>query len=262
VADFLTRIRDSKKEELVSLKYNLPLREIKARLHDVEECRDFRDALCRAEPVALIGEIKKRSPSKGILKEDLNIGEFVKIYERSGASAISILTERFFFSGNTEYIGIAKEHTTLPILRKDFLIDEYHIYESRLTGADAILLIVALLEEPMLKDFIALASELGMASLVEVHDEWELEKALKAEADIIGINNRDLRTFQVDINTTFRVIKEVPEDKIVVSESGINTGEDVKKLIDAGVRAILVGEALVTAKDPEEKIRELLGRED
>ena len=258
MTDFLTKIVDMKQEELVSLKYNLPLREIKARIYDMEECRDFKEALIQAEPIALIGEIKKSSPSKGVLREELSVEDLVETYERSGASAISILTERFFFSGSPDFVGIAKEHTILPILRKDFLIDEYHIYESRLIGADALLLIVTLLEESMLRDFIALASELGMASLVEIHDEWELERALKADADIIGINNRDLRTFEVDLNTTLRVIKEVPQGKIVVSESGINTGDDVKRLINVGVKAILVGEAIMTAKNPEEKIKELL----
>lgn len=255
----LKEIVDAKKDELARLKYELPLKEIKNCLRDVEPCRDFLFALSESgKRIALIGEIKKRSPLEGILIKDLRVRELAEKYELAGASAISVITERNFFYGDPEYIKMVKDRVKIPVLRKDFLIDEYHIYESRLIGADAILCIVSILEDSMLSDFMSLSSELSMASLVEIHDEWELERALKAGARIIGINNRDLKSFKVDVNTTLRIIKEVPAGIIVVSESGIRTKNDVKKLIDVGVKAILVGEAIVTAEDMEEKIKELV----
>ncbi len=258
----LAKIVESKREELKEERFELPFKEVKARLCDVKPPRDFYASIDRTESgsVQLIAEIKKRSPLKGLLIEDLKVDDLAGRYEDAGASAISVITERRFFSGKPENIGWSKRVAKIPVLRKDFLFDEYQIYESRYIGSDAILLITSILEASALSDFIALSAELGMESLVEVHNEIELEKALKCDAVIIGINNRDLTTFKVDINTTRRVIKEMPEGKIVVSESGINSGDDVKMLADAGVHAILVGEALVTATNAEEKIRQLIGK--
>jgi indole-3-glycerol phosphate synthase len=257
----LAKIIERKREELAEVRANLPLRELRAGIRDVEPPRDFFKAVSSIESrhINLIAEIKKKSPVKGVLIEDLKVDDLAKRYEGAGASAISVITEKNFFSGNPEYIGTVKKAAKIPVLRKDFLIDEYHIYEARYLGADALLLIAAILEQSTLSDFISLSSELGMPALVEVHNERELEKALKAKAEIVGINNRDLTTFNVDINTTFRVIKEVPQGKVIVSESGINNSDDVKMLRDAGVHAILVGESIVTAKDVGKKIKELIG---
>lgn len=258
----LSKIIESKREELIECRTRLPLKEIKSHIRDVAAPRDFCAAISSKTDdrhIRLIAEIKKSSPSKGLLIPDLKVNDLAKRYEEAGASAISVLTERRFFSGGTENIGIAKENAKLPVLRKDFLFEEYQIYESRYIGADALLLIAAVLEPSALSDFILLTEGLGMSSLVEVHNERELEKALKADARIIGINNRDLTTFKVDIGTTFRIIREIPKGNVVVSESGINSREDVEKLRNIGVHAILVGEAIVTSKDVGEKIRELVG---
>lgn len=258
---FLAKIIEHKKVELAEGRVRLSLKEIKVRIRDIEPPRDFYTSIMPTtdRTIQLIAEIKRRSPLKGLLIEDLKVDDLARRYEEAGASAISMITERGFFSGEPEYIGIAKGVTKIPVLRKDFLFDEYQIYESRCLGADAILLIVSILEQSALSDFISLSSELGMSSLVEVHDERELERALKANAEIIGTNNRDLTTFKVDINTTLRVMKEMPGEKIVVSESGIYNRGDVRRLMNAGVHAILVGEAIVTSKDVGEKIRELIG---
>ncbi len=257
----LAKIVKNKIEELKVDRHNLPLKEIKARLRDLEPTRNFLDAISpgKERHIRLIAEIKKRSPIKGLLIEDFKVDDLARRYEDAGASAISVITERRFFSGESGYINTAKEVVKLPILRKDFIIDEYQIYESRHIGADALLLIVSILDPSAISDYIALSSDLGMSCLVEIHSERELEEALKGGVEIIGINNRDLTTFEVDIKTTFRIMKEVPQGKIVVSESGINSRDDVKRLADVGVHAILVGESIVTAKDMGEKIRELLG---
>lgn len=259
--NLLTQIVENKKLELREDRLKLPLTEIKARLRDVESVRNFSKAIAepKGKSLNLIAEIKKRSPLKGTLIEELKVTTLSKRYEEGGAAAISVITEKKFFEGSPEYISLAKGASNLPVLRKDFLIDEYHIYEARYLGADALLLIAAILEPSVLSDFIALTSELGMSSLVEVHSEKELEKALKAEANVIGINNRNLRTFKVDLNTTFRIMKEIPDGKIVVSESGIYSRDDITRLADAGVHAALVGEAIITSGNVVKKIKELVG---
>src|SRR4030067_1716923 len=257
----LAKIVERKRKDLAKVKANLPLRDLMSRLRDMETPRDFFKAISVREKhrVNLIAEIKKKARVKGVLREDLKADVLAKQYEEAGASAISVITEENFFSGNPEFIGTAKKAAKIPVLRKDFLFDEYHIYEARYLGADAVLLIAAILDPSSLSEFISLSSELGMPALVEIHDERELEKALKAEARIVGINNRDLTTFNVDINTTLRIIKEIPREKVIVSESGINTYDDVRILGEAGVHAILVGESIVTAKDVSGKIKELVG---
>src|SRR4030066_111026 len=261
IEGLLAKIVERKREGLSRVKARLPLRELTSRLRDLEPPRDFLKAVSGRSNrrVNLIAEIKKKSPVKGVLIEDLKVDVLAKQYEEAGASAISVITEEDFFSGNPEFIATAKKAAKIPVLRKDFLFDEYHIYEARYLGADALLLIAAILDPTPLSEFISLSSELGMPALVEVHDERELEKALKAEAQIVGINNRDLTTFNVDINTTMRIIKEIPREKVIVSERGINNKDDVGSVGVPGVHAILVGEAIVTAKDAGEKIRELVG---
>ncbi len=259
--NLLAKIVENKKAELKENKSRLSLKEIKVQLRDVEPPRNFSKAISepKENTLNLIAEIKKRSPLKGTLIEDLKAEYLAKRYEYAGASAISVITEERFFEGSPAYIKVAKNAAKIPVLRKDFLIDEYHIYESRYLGADALLLIVAILDSSVLSDFIGLSSELGMSTLVEVHSEQELEMALKADAKIIGINNRSLRTFKVDLNTTFRIIKEIPDGKIVVSESGIYSRDDVDRLADAGVNAALVGEAIITSGNVSKKIKELIG---
>src|SRR4030067_554100 len=261
IEGLLAKIVERKREGLSQVKARLPLRELKSRLRDLDPPRDFLKAVSGRSNrrVNLIAEIKKKSPVKGVLIEDLKADVLAEQYEEAGASAISVITEENFFSGNPDYIRVAKKAAKIPVLRKDFLFDEYHIYEARYLGADAVLLIAAILDPSSLSEFISLSSELGMPALVEIHDERELEKALKAEARVVGINNRGLTTFNVDINTTLRIIKEIPREKVIVSESGINTYDDVRILGEAGVHAILVGESIVTAKDVSGKIKELVG---
>lgn len=225
------------------------------------EIRSFTQALRKSDEVTLIAEIKKASPSKGLIRPDFNPGEIAKIYSQSGASAISVLTDREFFQGSPEYLTTARDLGSLPVLRKDFIIDPYQIYEAKYLGADAILLIMAILSDREVAEFQKIASDLALQCLVEVHTEQELERALNAGAAIIGINNRNLQTFKTDINTTFRLRQLVTDPDItVVSESGINTRADVVRLRENGVHAMLVGEALMRETDISAKIAELLGK--
>lgn len=240
-------------------KIAVPLSDLKAKAKDVQDTRDFKGSISR-EIISLIAEIKKASPIKGIMREDFNPLEIARIYEDNGADAISILTEEDFFKGKDTYLRDIRRITDIPLLRKDFIFDEYQVYESRVLGADAILLITSILDKSQLTEYIGLSKELGMDPLVEVHHWKELDKALQSGADIIGINNRDLESFMTDINVTIELIRDIPEGKIVVSESGVSTREDVERLEAAGVKAILVGEALMKSRDIGGKIKELLGR--
>lgn len=199
--------------------------------------------------MAIIGELKKASPSKGVLRADFDPIKLAKDYEDGGIAALSILTEKHFFHGRDEYIHMVKKEVDLPILRKDFIIDPWQIYESRLLGADAILLIAKILTDEEITRFQIIAELLGMETIVEIHDMEDLDKALKIEASIIGINNRDLTTFNVDLKNTQRLIGYIPEDRLVVSESGISTREDMEYLKDIGVDAVLIGEAFMTCPD-------------
>jgi len=221
--------------------------------------RDFAGAL-RGARFALISEIKKASPAKGWLHEELDILKQAKMYEQGGASAVSVLTEPDYFKGSLEDLKSVRAAVKLPVLRKDFILGRYQVYEARLYGADAVLLIVSLLAPDTLRDLISLAHEMKMSALVEVHDEAETKTALTAGARIIGINNRNLADFTVDLGTSLKLRPLVPPEITVISESGIATKEDVSRLKGAGINGILVGEALVKAENPEAKIRELLGR--
>ncbi|MBI4837667.1 MAG: indole-3-glycerol phosphate synthase TrpC, partial [Nitrospirae bacterium] len=203
--------------------------------------------------------IKKASPSKGIIRENFDLSGIADIYDRKNVDAISVLTERHFFQGSIDYLRAVRKITKKPLLRKDFIFDEYQVYESRVNGADAILLIVACLEQSRLKDLRELAKELSLDSIVEVHDSKELETALSSGADIIGINNRNLKTFEININTTVRLLKDIPLDRIVVSESGINTRADVEVMEAAGADAILAGTVFMKSRDIGAKIDELMG---
>lgn len=234
-----------------------PLSEITKELARQPVPRDFRAALRKAG-FGIIAEIKKASPAKGWLHEELDIVKQAKLYELGGACAVSVLTEPDFFRGSLEDLKSVKQAVSLPVLRKDFILEAYQVYEARLYGADAVLLIASVLSLDTLEDLLKLASGLKMAALVEVHNEPELNAALKSGAQIVGINNRNLADFTVDLNTTLKLKPLIPPGVLVISESGISGREDAAKLEAAGVNAILVGEALVAAKDPAHKIRELL----
>jgi indole-3-glycerol phosphate synthase len=254
----LRRILETKREEVDARRRATPLAELKARLADASPTRGFHHALRETpNPIALIAEIKRASPSKGVICEDFDPVRIAEQYHEAGADALSILTDAPYFQGAPEYLTRAREQVPLPALRKDFLIDEYQVYESRALGADAILLIVAAIPDPaQLHDQRALAESLGMDALVEVHDEWELETAVESGATLIGVNNRDLRTFEVSLATTLRLLRYFPDGATRVSESGIETADDVRRLHAAGVNALLVGETLMRAADPVALVRE------
>jgi len=249
-----------KKEELAETKRRVALVEIKNKAADAGPVRGFGKALSTVDGIGLIAEVKKASPSKGVIREDFDPVAIAKTYEESGASCLSVLTEQKFFQGKLEYLGMIRRAVKLPLLRKDFIIDEYQIYEARVAGADAILLIAACLEKKRIEDFLGMAAGLGLDVLVEAHTYKELDKALHAGAVLVGINNRDLSTFNVTVQTTLDLMKDIPEDRTVVSESGIKTREDVLMLQKAGVDAILVGESLMREKDIGRKVKELLGK--
>jgi len=258
----LDRILERKVQEVVERAGRVGIREMSRRAEAAPPPRDFLGALRarigRGEP-AVIAEIKKASPSKGVLREDLDPAAVAADYERGGAAALSVLTDRDFFQGSERNLELARAACSLPVLRKDFIIDPYQVYEARAIGADCILLIVAALGDAMLRELAGLAGHLGMDALVEVHDAEELERALALEVPLIGINNRDLRTFRTDIATTLELAPRVPDDRLVVTESGIHTREDVARLREAGIHAFLVGEAFMRADDPGARLAELFG---
>ncbi len=216
--------------------------------------RDMLVAL-RRDTVALIAEVKHASPSKGVLIDPFDPLALGTTYDQNGAAAISVLTDQQFFKGSLDYLTTIREAVSVPVLRKDFIVDPYQVYEGRAAGADAILLIVAALEDSQLADLHALVSELGMAALVEVHNESELDRALRIEPALIGINNRDLKTFHVDLNTTAQIAQSVPDRVTLVAESGVHSAEDVRRMGELGAHAVLVGEALVKSAAVGETVR-------
>jgi indole-3-glycerol phosphate synthase len=260
----LDQILARKVEEIAERKKRVSLDEIMASVAGMDQLpRDFTGALRRAADhgeVALIAEVKKASPSKGVLIEDFDPVQIGSIYASNGAAAISVLTDEDFFQGHLDYMTAVREAVPVPVLRKDFIIDPFQVYEGRLAGADAVLLIVASLEDSRLLDLQALANDLGMAALVEVHTEAEMERALKLNAALIGINNRDLRTFHVDLETTAQLARLAPPDVTLVAESGIVTGEDVAHMGRLGAHAVLVGESLIRAGDITGAVREFSGQ--
>jgi indole-3-glycerol phosphate synthase len=249
-----------KKERLDNAKSRLPIQELKARISGSGKPIDFKTAIQRlpGTKIRLIAEIKKASPSKGVIRNDFDPVSIAKLYEEKEANAVSVLTEEDYFQGNLFYLSKVRGILTKPLLRKDFIFDEYQIYESRAHGADAILLIAALLEKNQAAEYLHLADELGLSVLFEVHDFGELEMALSAGAAIIGINNRNLKTMVIDINTTFKLHREIPPGKIIVSESGIKTRNDVQRLADGGIDAMLIGTSFMEAGDISGKIEELM----
>ena len=253
----LDEIIARKKEEVEQRKKMLPLSLLKKRIARQKPPLDFALAL-KGEPIRLIAEVKQASPSRGILCPNFNPTELATTYAQGGASAISVLTEVNYFKGNIDHLAAIREVVKLPLLRKDFIFDSYQVYESRAYGADALLLIMAILSQEQLKELLSIGHRLGLKCLVEVHNETEVERALLSGAEIIGINNRDLNTFTIDINTTNQLRPLIPQQKIVVAESGIRSRNDVKTLMDWGVNAVLIGEALVTANNILTKMKELM----
>jgi indole-3-glycerol phosphate synthase len=257
VPDILARIVASKRQELAP---NGTLRAAVERRAEqtTADRRDFRKALSSHSP-AIIAEIKKASPSKGVLREHFEPCRMAQEYERGGAAAISVLTDQAFFQGSLEHLASARQAVSLPALRKDFTLDGYHVVEAAANGADAILLIAAILEEKQIRELRDMARQYRMAALVEVHNHRELMSALAAGADIVGVNNRNLKTFEVTLETSLRLAEEIPEGVLAVSESGIHSHADVEQLQDAGFRAFLVGEHLITSEDPAAALRLLIG---
>ena len=256
---YLDKILPQTREDLNDRMSAQPLRELKARVRDAGDTRDYLEALAE-DRLHLIAEVKRASPSKGDLAPDIDAAELARVYVDSGASALSVLTDRPFFKGSLDDLKAVREVTSesgTPILRKDFVIDEYMVYEARLWGADAILLLVIGLSDLQLQDYQGLANELGMAALIETHDELELYRALEIKPKLVGINNRDLRTFEIDLETTHGLAPRVGGSSRVVAESGIFNTEDARSMRAAGADAILVGESLITADDTAAKVKEL-----
>jgi indole-3-glycerol phosphate synthase len=206
---------------------------------------------------AVIAEIKKASPSKGVIREDFDPAQIARSYAKGGAACVSVLTDRDFFQGHDDYLLAARNACSLPVLRKEFIIDSYQVFEARVLGADCILLIVAALDDDALTKLYALSGELGMDTLVEVHDQSELERAMRLDLDMIGINNRNLHTFETQLSTTLDLLDQIPGDCLVVTESGIHSSEDVKLMRDHGVNSFLVGEAFMRAHEPGSELRAL-----
>ncbi len=257
MATILDRIVADKKQALERSKKLTPLSSLMKRTTRQPKPLDFAGAL-RGKRVNLIAEVKKASPSRGLLCSDYDPVALAKTYTGNGAAAISVLTEENHFQGSLKHLEAIRKAVRIPLLRKDFIFDEYQVHESAAYGADALLLIVAILEDSQLERLLTLARSLRLSCLVETHNEAELTKALLAGAEIVGINNRDLNTFKVDKNTTRRLRLLVPEETIVVSESGIHSREDIKKMRECKVDAVLVGEALVTAADIPATMKELM----
>lgn len=257
----LHEILKYKQEEVQSAKSDVPLSDLKARIKDMDAVRCFKTAIKREEnkPVNLIAELKKASPSKGLIRKDFSLPQIISIYEKKDVAAISVLTEKRYFDGSLSYLNQARKRTSKPLLRKDFIFDNYQVYESRANNADAILLIVAALDKSQLNDLYHAAKELTLECLVEVHNWKELDIALYMGAEIIGINNRDLNTLNISLDISLSLLKDVPDDRIVVSESGINTRADVEVLQATKTDAILVGTAIMKAEDISARIDELLG---
>lgn len=252
----LDKIIAQKREGVEQRKKAAPLAYLQERIGGQKPPLDLAPAL-RGDHIRLIAEVKKASPSRGLLRPNLNPTELARTYAEGGAAAISVLTEENYFMGSIEHLAAIREVVGLPLLRKDFIFDPYQVYESRAYGADALLLITALLGQGQLEEMISLSHGLGLRCLVEVHNENEVERAVLSGAEIIGINNRDLNSFAVDINTTHRLRSLVPKERVLVSESGIRSQRDMEGLERCRVDAVLVGEALVTASDIRAKMREL-----
>jgi indole-3-glycerol phosphate synthase len=262
MADILNQIVAVKREEIAAAQKRVTFAAMRADAESRVLTRDFEGALRRkiaAGKSAVIAEIKKASPSKGVLRADFIPADIAQSYAEFGAACLSVLTDRQFFQGQVDYLKQARASCDLPVLRKDFMVDAYQIYESRAMGADCVLLIAACLDDARMAELEAIARGLDMAVLVEVHDRAEMHRALNLKTPLVGINNRNLHTFEVSLDTTLGMIGDVPADRLLVTESGILTQADVKSLRDAGVHAFLVGEAFMRAEEPGEALAALFG---
>ena len=258
--DILRRIVEVKHQEMVAAKARRSLASVRAEAESRRDVRGFEQAL-RAKvaqgQAAVIAEIKKASPSKGVLREDFRPADIARSYEQHGAACLSVLTDEQFFQGHADFLQQARQACALPVLRKDFMVDDYQVFEARAWGADCILLIAACLDDAQMSDLEATAQALGLDVLVEVHDARELERALRLKTRLVGINNRDLRSFEVSLQTTLGMIKEVPADRLLVTESGILSRADVALMRAAAVHSFLVGEAFMRAPEPGEALAAL-----
>lgn len=260
MSDILTEIVAHKKAEVAARKARGSLAELDAAARAAAPTRGFFNALVakvHAGLPAVIAECKKASPSKGVIREHFDPAAIAASYMQGGAACLSVLTDERFFQGSDAHLKAARAACTLPVIRKDFIIDPYQIVEARALGADCILLIVACLEDRQMDELARTAQDYGLDVLTEVHDRTELERALRLRTPMIGINNRDLKRFVTDINTTISLLQDIPSDRLVVTESGINTVEDVRRLRDQAVNAFLVGEAFMRAEDPGARLKEL-----
>ena len=254
----LSKIVDAKRVRLHHTKLRVPDAIAKRMAVTAAPAPSFAGALQNSKKVRIIAEVKKASPSRGTFTEKFSVESLVKAYTAAGASAISVVTEEDFFKGDLAWVGEIRKASTLPVLRKDFVFDHFQVYETRGAGASAILLIAAMLNPDEIRSFLELAKEVKLDALVEVHDERELDEALEAGAEIIGVNNRNLKTFEVNLNTSFRLSERIPNDRIFVVESGIRGRSEILELLDAGADAFLIGESLITSSDPEAVLRGLL----
>lgn len=263
-SDFLTTILEKKRKEIEEARKEIPARELRARAEERAVRRSFLGHLQApgTHGANIIAEIKRGSPSRGKIRESLDPAQYARLYEDGGAAVISVLTDQTFFFGSFEDLRRAREATRLPVLRKDFILSSYQIYESCALGADAVLLIVRALASEQLKDHLQLCTELQLDVLVEVHSETELEAATRAGARLIGINNRDLTSFKTDIQTSMRMVRLLEADQVAVAESGIHTRKQVEELLQAGIWNFLIGESLVRAEDPSLFLKQLLGQAD
>jgi indole-3-glycerol phosphate synthase len=259
VATILDKIVATKRDEIERAKAARPEAALRERLADAPPVRDFFAALADPGPIRLIAEVKKASPSKGVIRADFHPVEFALTYQRHGAACISVLTDESYFQGSLEYLRQIRAAVELPVLRKDFIIDPYQVVEARAAGADAVLLIAECLDDDALGRLHDAVVELGMTPLVELYEPGNLARVLAAGARLLGVNNRDLRTFEVDLGHTLNMRREIPEDRLLVGESGIRTRDDVQRLQAAGVNAMLVGETLMAADDVGAAVDALLG---
>ncbi|WML90505.1 indole-3-glycerol phosphate synthase TrpC [Thiothrix lacustris] len=258
--DILQKILHTKQEEIAARSAVRPLAQLAEEAASASPVRGFIQSMRQriaAGDSAVIAEIKKASPSKGLIRADFDPPAIAASYERGGAACLSVLTDAPYFQGHESYLQTARAACQLPVIRKDFIVDPYQVFEARAIGADCILLIVAALADAQMKDLYALARELGMDALIEVHDKDELERALRLNAPLIGINNRNLRTFETSLQTTIDLLPDVPEEVLLVTESSIHTQADVKLMRDHGVHAFLVGEAFMRAEDPGSELNKL-----
>lgn len=260
MATILDQIVAAKRAEIERLKMTVPLAELRARLVDAPPLRDFFTPLAASGPIKLIAEVKKASPSAGVIRADFDPVAIARTFELHGATCLSVLTDEPYFQGRLEYLAQIRKAASIPILRKDFILDEYQLFEARLAGADAVLLIAECLDDCNLRKLFNVACELGMAPLVELYEPENLTRVFDAGATLIGVNNRNLHTFQVDLAHTIRMRKRIPDECVLVGESGIKTRADVERLEAADVDAILVGESLTREADIGAAVDRLLGR--